>query len=136
MKHKFEEYFQLPWSIKRRTVCGEMGVEENFVYLDLNGDGSEHASEKIPSLIDFTARRDNVDFDKYDVDNAREDTLKYLVQCANLMPEAVEVIRDLVQLASPPGYDPDSLDYADYVVGRAEELLAKLEGGADNAQNP
>ena len=60
---------------------------------------------------------------------------QYLVQCANLMPEAVEVIRDLVQLASPPDYDPDSLDYADYVVGRAEELLAKLEGGANNAQS-
>ena len=59
--------------------------------------------------------------------------LEFMAKSANLMPEAVEVIRDLVQLASPPDYDPDSLDYADYVVRRAEELLAKLEGGAEDA---
>ena len=58
--------------------------------------------------------------------------MSYLVQCANLMPEAVEVIKDLVKIVSQPDYDPDSLDYADYVVWRAEGLLAKLEGGADD----
>ena len=143
MKHKFEEYFQLPWSIKHREVCYEMGVVENFIYLDLNGDGSEHASEKIPSLIDFTARRDNVDFDKYDVDNAREDALKYLVQCANLMPEAARLLRsadekllDLcctcVNAMTEAGYFVDckncnveSLDTS------IRALLAKLEGGAE-----
>lgn len=125
MKHKFEEYFQLPWSIKRRTVCWETGVEENFFYLDLNGDSGEHASEGVPSLVDFTVRRHNVDFDKYDVDNAREDALKYLVQCADLMPEAVEVIRDLIGIAAV-------LDHgADNAVTRAKQLLAKLEGGAE-----
>ena len=129
MKHKFEEYFQLPWSIKRRTVCWETGVEENFVYLDLNGESVEHASEGVPSLVDFTARRHNVDFDKYDVDNAREDALKYLVQCANLMPAAVEVIRDLIGIAAV-------LDYgADNAVTRAKQLLAKLEGGAEDERD-
>ena len=141
MKRDFEEYFSLPWSIKRRTVCWEMGVEENFVYLDLNGESGEHASEGVPSLVDFTARRHNVDFDKYDVDNAREDALKYLVQCANLMPEAVELLRsadekllDLcctcVNAMSEAGYSVDckncnveSLDTS------IRALLAKLEGG-------
>ena len=144
MKHKFEEYFQLPWSIKRRTVCWEMGVEENFVYLDLNGDGSEHASEKIPSLIDFTARRDNVDFDKYDVDNAREDALKYLVQCANLMPECVNILKeaDMYMTSMFVGLCNDCPDKGTEmcrvcklktVLDDIETLLAKLEGGADDA---
>lgn len=61
--------------------------------------------------------------------------MSYLVQCANLMPEAVEVIRDLVKIVSQPDYDPDSLDYADYVVQRAKELLAKLEGGAEDERD-
>lgn len=62
--------------------------------------------------------------------------LEFMAKSANLMPEAVEVIRDLVKIVSQPDYDPDSLDYADYVVQRAKELLAKLEGGADDATNP
>lgn len=131
MKHKFEEYFQLPWSIKRRTVCWEMGVEENFVYLDLNGESGEHASEGVPSLVDFTARRHNVDFDKYDVNNAREDALKYLVQCANLMPEAVEILKDFIIATTSNDRSPDGLDYTEDVIQRAEALLTKLEGGAE-----
>ena len=56
--------------------------------------------------------------------------MNYIIQCANLMPEAVEVIRDLIGIAAV-------LDYgADNAVTRAKQLLAKLEGGADNAQNP
>ena len=53
------------------------------------------------------------------------DVQEYLVQCANLMPEAVEVIRDLIGIAAV-------LDYgADNAVTRAKQLLAKLEGGAE-----
>ena len=105
----FEQKFPLPFHIEEdetgrlRTLCPASGT----------------------AFMDFGIVEGPLDFDGYDVQ-------EYLVKCANLMPEAVEVIRDLVQLASPPDYDPDSLDYADYVVGRAEELLAKLEGGADN----
>lgn len=50
----------------------------------------------------------------------------YAVACANLMPEAVEVIRDLIGIAAV-------LDYgADNAVTRAKQLFAKLEGGADD----
>lgn len=56
--------------------------------------------------------------------------LEFMAKSANLMPEAVEVIRDLIGIAAV-------LDYgADNAVTRAKQLLAKLEGGADNAQNP
>ena len=105
MKHDFEEYFPLPWTIQRK------GTWEH-----INSHNGEGLNICIMPYTDFEPKK-----------AARQ----YLVQCANLMPEAVEVIRDLVQLASPPDYDPDSLDYADYVVERAKELLAKLKGGAE-----
>ena len=106
MTKDFEKYFPLPWEVK---------IIDTATFIQSEFEPGEHT-------IKFNA--DNI---------AHVDALEYMVKCANLMPEAVEVIRDLVQLASPPGYDPDSLDYADYVVGRAEELLAKLEGGEDDA---
>ena len=131
MKHDFEEYFPLPWSVKCRQACYDMDFREEFVMLDMNAvEGQD--GKRPPSLIDFTARGSYDHLNGRDpILEARKDALKYLIQCANLMPEAVEVIRDLVQLASSPDYDPDSLDYADYVVRRADELLAKLEGGAE-----
>lgn len=106
MKRDFEEYFPLPWHIEEdeagqlRTLCPASGE----------------------AFMDFGIVEGPLDFDGYDVQ-------EYLVRCANLMPAAVEVIKDLVKIVSQPDYDPDSLDYADYVVRRAEELLAKLEGG-------
>lgn len=136
MKRDFEEYFPLPWHIKRRTVCWEMGVEENFIYLDLNGDSGRHASEVVPSLIDFTARRNNVEFNKYDVDNAREDALKYIVQCANLMPEAVELLDDAQNIMKwtcelCDGEACGRCGGCDVkgIGSRIAALLAKLEGG-------
>lgn len=113
MKRDFEKYFPLPLHIEEdetgqlRTLCPASGT----------------------AFMDFGIVEGPLDFDGYDVQ-------EYLVQCANLMPEAVEVIRDLVKIVSQPDYDPDSLDYADYVVQRAKELLAKMEGGAEDATNP
>lgn len=103
----FEEHFPLPWHIEEeetgqlRTLCPASGT----------------------AFMDFGIVEGPLDFDGYDVQ-------EYLVKCANLMPEAVEVIRDLIGIAAV-------LDYgADNAVTRAKQLLAKLEGGADNAQNP
>lgn len=131
MKHDFEEFFPLPWGIKHRQQCYDMGYTEDFFMLDLNSKGQ--GDDVPPSLVDFTARGgyDHLK-GRDDIEEARKAVLAYIVTCANLMPEAVEVIRDLVKIVSQPDYDPDSLDYADYVVRRAEELLAKLEGGNDN----
>ena len=57
----------------------------------------------------------------------RNERRLHLVQCANLMPEAVAVIRDLIGIAAV-------LDHgADNAVTRAKQLLAKLEGGAEDA---
>ena len=106
MKREFEEYFPLPWKITK---------EKDIVLI--KGQGWD-----IPVIIAEGSA----------AECAEREALRYAVQCANLMPEAVEVIKDLVKIVSQPDYDPDSLDYADYVVRRAEELLAKLEGGNDN----
>ena len=107
MTKDFEKYFPLPWHIEEdeagqlRTLCPASGE----------------------AFMDFGIIEGPLDFDGYDVQ-------EYLVQCANLMPEAVKVIRDLIGIAAV-------LDYgADNAVTRAKQLLAKLEGGADNATNP
>lgn len=126
----FEKYFPLPWRIDSRQSCYDMGYVEDFIFLNLNGDRGAHASKGVPSLIDFTARN-RVDMwtEGYSLEQARMDALKYLVKCANLMPEAVEVIRDLIGIAAV-------LDYgADNAVTRAKQLLAKLEGGAEDERD-
>ena len=110
MKRDFEKYFPLP-----------LHIEE-----DETGQLRTLCPASGTAFMDFGIVEGPLDFDGYDVQ----------VQCANLMPEAVEVIRDLVKIVSQPDYDPDSLDYADYVVQRAKELLAKMEGGAEDATNP
>lgn len=99
----FEKYFPLPWHIEEdeagqlRTLCPASGK----------------------AFMDFGIIEGPLDFDGYDVQ-------EYLVRCANLMPEAVEVIRDLIGIAAV-------LDYgADNAVTRAKQLLAKLEGGTDD----
>lgn len=105
----FEKVFPLPWKMQRRGTWEYINAE--------NGSGLGIC---IIPATDYEPKK-----------AARQ----YLVQCANLMPEAVEVIRDLVKIVSQPDYDPDSLDYADYVVQRAKELLAKLEGGAEDERD-
>ena len=73
---------------------------------------------------------------------------KYLVHCANLMPEAVELLKsadekllDLcctcVNAMSEAGYSVDCKNCnVESLDTNIKELLAKLEGGTDNAPNP
>lgn len=124
MTKDFEKYFPLPWGIKHRQQCYDMGYTEDFFMLDLNSKGQ--GDDVPPSLVDFTARGgyDHLK-GRDDIEEARKAVLAYIVTCANLMPEAVEVIRDLIGIATV-------LDYgADNAVTRAKQLLAKLEGGAE-----
>ena len=139
MKHDFEEYFPLPWSIKHRTVCYEMGAGENFVYLDLNGESSKHVSEGVPSLVDFTARGHYDHLKGRDETmEARKGTLEYLVQCANLMPEAARLLNEALRIIEKACIACANIDaYHCGLCGREETtreikaLLAKLEGGAE-----
>lgn len=98
MAKDFEKYFPLPWKVK---------IIDTATFIQSEFEPGEHT-------IKFNA--DNI---------AHVDALEYMVKCANLMPEAVEVIRDLIGIAAV-------LDYgADNAVTRAKQLLAKLEGGAE-----
>ena len=91
MKHDFEEFFPLPWGIKHRQQCYDMGYTEDFFMLDLNSKGQ--GDDVPPSLVDFTARGgyDHLK-GRDDIEEARKAVLAYIVTCANLMPEAVEVL--------------------------------------------
>ena len=117
MKHEFEEYFPLPWGTTK---------EKDVVFI--NGQGWN-----IPVII----AEGSV------AECAEREALRYAVQCANLMPEAVEVLDKCTS---------ELLKRCDYCAGKGgracigcsnsemrteiHALLAKLEGGADNAQNP
>ena len=118
MKRDFEEYFPLPFHIEEdemgqlRTLCPASGT----------------------AFMDFGIVEGPLDFDGYDVQ-------EYLVKCANLMPEAVEIIkmacfspcRDLCKYAKngAPSVDVPECDYCPEgaYYERAKAFLAKLEGG-------
>ena len=58
---------------------------------------------------------------------------QYIVQCANLMPETVAIIKDLCDAAIMAADSSiRGLEMTEKVIQRAEALLAKLEGGADS----
>lgn len=146
----FEKYYPLPWRIDSRQSCYDMGYVEDFIFLNLNGDRGAHASKGVPSLIDFTARN-RVDMwaEGYSLEQARMDALKYLVKCANLMPEAVELLKSadekllalcrtcdnamsdagLGRFVDCKNCNVESLDTS------IKELLAKLEGGAEDERD-
>lgn len=119
MKHDFEEYFPLPWTIQRK------GTWEH-----INSHNGEGLNICIMPYTDFEPKK-----------AARQ----YLVQCANLMPEAVEVIkmacfspcRDLCKYAKNGAPSVDVPECDDCPEGayyeRAKAFLAKLEGGEDDA---
>lgn len=117
MKRDFEEYFPLPWTVIE-TKNGAFMVPNTETLT------TEHWFKR--SLKDGL-----IETFSTNAFPPRVAALKHAVLCVNLMPEAVEVIRDLIGIAAV-------LDYgADNAVTRAKQLLAKLEGGADdNAQNP
>ena len=119
MTKDFEKYFPLPWTVIEHKNGAFM--KQNAALI--TGKKGYKESVELGLVEEFSVNSFP----------PRVAALKYAVKCANLMPEAVEVIRDLVKIVSQPDYDPDSLDYSDHVVRRAEELLAKLEGGAEDA---
>ena len=61
--------------------------------------------------------------------------MNYIIQCANLMPEAVAIIKDLCDAAMAADSSIRGLEMTEKVIQRAEALLAKLEGGADDERN-
>lgn len=142
MKRDFEKYYPLPWSVKCRQACYDMDFREEFVMLDMNAvEGQD--GKRPPSLIDFTARGSYDHLNGRDpILEARKDALKYLVQCANLMPECIEVLKPLLEVCK----DACALCSAESdvdatkcncsirrTIQQAEELLVKVEGGAEDA---
>ena len=123
MKRDFEKLFSLPWAIQRK------GTWEH-----INSHNGEGLNICIMPYTDFEPKK-----------AARQ----YLVQCANLMPEAVELLKaadekllDLCRTCdnamSEAGYLVDCKNCnVESLDTNIKELLAKLEGGADdNAPNP
>ena len=55
--------------------------------------------------------------------------------CANLMPEAVAIIKDLCDAAMAADSSIRGLEMTEKVIQRAEALLAKLEGGAEDERD-
>ena len=117
MKRDFEEYFPLPFHIEEdetgqlRTLCPASGT----------------------SFMDFGIVEGPLEFDGYDVQ-------EYLVKCANLMPEAVEVLNEAddhmgALLAAvcddcPKLGTEDCEECPPYkTLRKIGVLLAKLEGG-------
>lgn len=137
MKRDFEEYFPLPWSIKHRQQCYDMGYTEDFFMLDLNSKGQ--GDDVPPSLVDFTARGgyDHLK-GRDDIEEARKAVLAYIVTCANLMPEAVELLDDAQNIMKwtcelCDGEACGRCGGCDVkgIGSRIAALLAKLEGGAE-----
>lgn len=108
----FEQEFPLPFHIEEdetgqlRTLCPASGT----------------------AFMDFGIVEGPLDFDGYDVQ-------EYLVRCANLMPEAVAIIKDLCDAAMAADSSIRGLEMTEKVIQRAEALLAKLEGGAEDERD-
>ena len=118
MTKDFEKYFPLSWEVK---------IIDTATFIQSEFEPGEHT-------IKFNA--DNI---------AHVDALEYMVKCANLMPEAVEIIkmacfspcRDLCKYAKNGAPSVDVPECDDCPEGayyeRAKAFLAKLEGGEDDA---
>lgn len=117
----FEKYFPLPWKAQCRGTWEHINAE--------NGKGCNIC---IIPATDYEPKK-----------AARQ----YLVQCANLMPECVNMLKEadtymtsmLVGLCNDcpdKGTEMCRVCKLKTVLDDIETLLAKLEGGADDAQNP
>ena len=115
MKRDFEKYFPLPWHIEEdetgqlRTLCPASGK----------------------AFMDFGIIEGPLDFDGYDVQ-------EYLVQCANLMPEAEEllkaaqnIMKGTCELCDGKACGRSGGCDVKGIGSRIGALLAKLEGGME-----
>lgn len=106
----FEKYFPLPWEVK---------IIDTATFIQSGFEPGEHT-------IKFNA--DNI---------AHVDALEYMVQCANLMPAAVELLKAAQETmneactvcAEDLGERCATCDREE-IDRRITALLAKLEGGA------
>lgn len=105
MKHEFEKYFPLPWKAQCRGTWEYINAE--------NGKGCNIC---IIPATNFEPKK-----------AARQ----YLVQCANFMPEAVTVIKNLkeVLLDCTDTYNAGALSAIRDAMKNADTFLIKLEGG-------
>ena len=134
MKHDFEEFFPLPWGIKHRQQCYDMGYTEDFFMLDLNSKGQ--GDDVPPSLVDFTARGgyDHLK-GRDDIEEARKAVLAYIVTCANLMPEAVTlfgIVEEVLTLCATRAFDTETKHLLSHTAETVQTFKKKLEGGNDN----
>lgn len=117
----FEEYFPFPWNIffyGDGVHYIETDSDRGFWIMEEKGDGST----KQPDSAEGRA------------------AMKYIVRCANLMPEAVELLKDtntkLKQLCEICGFENIGNECIRCTmpgfVTRVDALLAKLEGGAND----
>ena len=111
----FERYFPLPWEVK---------IIDTATFIQSEFEPGEHT-------IKFNA--DNI---------AHVDALEYMVKCANLMPEAVELLKAAQETmneactvcAEDLGERCATCDREE-IDRRITALLAKLEGGAEDERD-
>lgn len=121
----FEKYFPLPWSI---SFYGD-GV--HYIETETEGDSGFWIMEN-----------DDRDTRKHNDTPEGRDALEYMVRCANLMPECVNMLKEadtymtsmLVGLCNDcpdKGTEMCRVCKLKTVLDDIETLLAKLEGGAE-----
>lgn len=113
MKREFEKYFPLPWEVK---------IIDTATFIQSEFEPGEHT-------IKFNA--DNI---------AHVDALEYMVKCANLMPEAVELLgKCAIEMQKRCDYCAGKGGRACIGCSNSEmrteihALLAQLEGDVKNA---
>lgn len=112
MKRDFEKYFPLPWKVETD--------EDGTFWMIAPAQGR--------SFLDFGTIHVPKNANVCDVMN-------YIVLCANLMPEAVAIIKDLCDAAMAADSSIRGLEMTEKVIQRAEALLAKLKGGAEDERD-
>ena len=104
----FEKEFPLPWGVEFRDTAAFIRP------VDMPEQYSIFLDTNIPDHIG---------------------AIRYAVQCSNLMPEAVAIIKDLCDAAMAADSSIRGLEMTEKVIQRAEALLAKLEGGAEDERD-
>lgn len=128
MKRDFEEYFPLPWAVIEHPNGAFMKPNAAAIT------GNRGFKESVESEFLETFRVNPFP--------PRVSALKYAVQCANLMPEAVRLLNEALRIIEKACIACANIDaYHCGFCGREEttqeikELLAKLEGGAEDERD-